>query len=167
MFLATHICAWKLVKKHTKACTGTPRTTNNRLPFTNQVQSPTLKVIPNDITDTLNHIRLMIKVLFLMFGVLNSVRWFPSFFGYKINLCLGEMWYMVCTCRAVLNTAELQIYLGLIVRIWASLGLYSSIFPIFHLFLSLFIGNLWFFWLRAVQVWCWLNDSIPTWWYTP
>ena len=58
---------------------------DNRIPWSLVLSqhSPTLNVIPNDITDTLNHIRLMIKVLFLMFGVLNSVRWFPSFFGYK------------------------------------------------------------------------------------
>ena len=56
------------------------------------------------------------------------------------------MLYIYVVARDVLmNTAEPQINLGLLVRIWASLGLDSSTFSIGYSIFSLFIGKLWFF----------------------
>ena len=44
--------------------------------------------------------------------------------------------------RGVLNTPEPQIYLGLMVRIWAGLGLHSSTVSVFYFILSLYMGKI-------------------------
>ena len=46
------------------------------------------------------------------------------------------------SCRGVLNTPDPQIYLGLIIGIWASLELDFTIFSIFDPILGLFVGCL-------------------------
>ena len=61
-----------------------------------------------------------------------------------------------------MNTPDPQIYLGLVVGIWAFLGLVLHHLPYLTLFLSLFVSKI-FFGNFTIQIWGRQNDSIRPW----
>ena len=58
-----------------------------------------------------------------------------------------------------LNTQDQQKYLGLVVEIWASLGLDLASFSVFYSILSLFIDKIWLF-LDFSQSKSWVDKMI-------
>ena len=70
------------------------------------------------------------------------------------------------SCRDVLNTPDPQIYLGLVVGIWACLGLDLATFSVFYSILSLLMGKICLFWTfddPNLGLTKWFNSPLRSW----
>ena len=97
--------------------------------------------------------------------LLSPLIFIPFYLFSKVSIKIFKIIYLFCYVHftSSFKAGEYwipQIYLGLMVRIWASLGLNIASFSIFYCILSFFLGKYAFLWLFAVQIWGWQTDLI-------